>query len=225
MRRTIRAVITALFATAAAMVVTSAAAAQGAWDAPRGTWTAEAGGGIAVPLGITREVQDLGPLAEAAVGYRVHPRVTLRAEGGLSFLQGAPAPAGGRAMPNMTIYHALGGADVLLLGVSSRASLSASLGAGAAVYDTEGYEGTVENPATGTVEGDFNQTWFTGSGRLKLHYVVGTGARIYVAAGARASLADEEETAVFGVFDRAAGSQGTDVVWTLPLSAGVQVRF
>ena len=225
MRRTIRAVTTALLAVAAATAVTSGAAAQGTGDAPPGTWTAEAGGGIALPLGITREVQDLGPTVEGAVGYRVHPRVLLRADASVSFLQGADAPPGGRAMPNLTIYRVHGGAEALLLSPSSRMSVAASLGAGAATYDTEGYERTVENPATGQVEGDFNHTWFTTSGRLKLLYAVSPRADVFVAGAARASLADEDATAVFGVFDPAAGTRGTDVIWTVPVTAGAQLRF
>lgn len=225
MRRTIRAVTTTLLALASAVLVTASASAQAADGPAVGAWTGEAQGGIALPLGITREVQDLGPTVEAAVGYRVHPRVRLRADASVSFLQGADASSAGRPMPNMTIYRVHGGAEVLLLSPSSRMRVAAGLGAGAATYDTEVYERTVENPATGQVEGDFNHTWFTTSGRLKVLYAVAPRADVFVAGAARASLADEDATAVFGVFDPAAGTRGTDVIWTLPVTAGVQLRF
>lgn len=225
MRSIVRAATTLFIAIAAVGLAAGGASAQPTGAGVTDGWTVEAGGGIEIPLGIMSEVQDLGPLAEAAAGYRVHPRVKLRAEGSLSFLQGSPAPSAGRPMPNMTVYRALGGADVRLWSPSSRLDVVASVGAGAATYDTEAYPEPVENPATEEVEADFNQTWFTASGRLKVTYAPAARTRIFVAAGGRATLADADATAVFGVFDPAAGTRGTDAVWALPFGAGVQYRF
>lgn len=225
MRRAIGAWTAAFLVLAGASTVPGPASAQPADAGTPGGWEAGAEAGVEVPLGILSEVQDLGPMAEGAVGYRVHPRVTLRGTGSVAFLEGSQAPSNGRAMPNLRIWRLHVGADVLLWSPSPRTSVVAEVGVGGATYDTEPYEGTVENPVTGEVELDFNHTWLTTGGRLKVEYAVEPRARVFVAGGGRATVADADETAVFGVFDPRAGSRGTDVLWTLPVSAGVEIRF
>lgn len=209
----------------AALLGPGAATAQPADGGAVGDWVVEAGGGIALPLGDLSEVQDLGPAATAAVGYRVHPRVTLRGEGSVSFLGGADAPPAGRAMPDLRIFRFHGGADVLLWAPSSRTEVTVGVGAGAATYDTEAFAEVVENPVTRDVEADFNHTWFTTDGHVTLLYAAGTRTSVFLRGGARATLADADETSVLSVFDPAAAAAGSDVLWTVPVSAGVRVRF
>jgi hypothetical protein len=72
------------------------AAAQ-AVDQP---WAVEGRGGISVPAGDLADVFDVGPSFGLRVGYRVHPRVTLRVDGDVGILSGADDLATGAEAPD-----------------------------------------------------------------------------------------------------------------------------
>lgn len=185
----------------------------------------EASGGVALPLGDLGDVQDPGPAVEVGGGYWIHPRVAVRADGSLEFLEGSDAPEGGRAMPDMNVLRFHGGVDVIVLSPRPELTVLAGAGAGAAVYDTDRFAEPVFNPATNEPEADFNETYFTSSGRLKVVYTVKPRIGVFGSGGARVSFADADDTALFGAFDPDLAEEDTDLLWTIPVSAGVEVRF
>lgn len=185
----------------------------------------EGSGGVALPMGDLADVQDLGGTAELAAAYWVHRRVAVRVDGSLDFLRGADAPSGGRTMPDMTVLRVHGGVEVLLVSPSPRFRVTAGLGGGVAVYDTDEFGEPVFNPATDEPEADFNQAYATSSGRLKLAYAASSRIAVFASGGARLSFADAEDTALFAAFDPGLGESGSDLLWTVPVTAGVEMRF
>lgn len=199
--------------------------AQTADFGERGRGFVEASPGVAFPLSDLGDVQDPGPAASLGGTYWVHPRVGVRLAGGIAFLRGADAPSGGRAMPDMRVLSAEGGVDVALIPPTSRFRMTAGVGGGFAIYDTDQFAEPIFNPATDQADADFHQAYPTVSGRLKFAYAVEPRIAVFAAGGARLGFADGTETALFSAFAPAVGEEGADLLWTVPATAGVEVRF
>lgn len=192
-------------------------------------FSVDARGGIAVPVGDLGDVADVGPTFGAGVAYRIHPRVSIRADADLEFYGGADfeaASAEQASAPDLSLWHFGGGVeyDVTRAG-ASRWNVTANVGLGATTIDTDPFvEGPVENPETGETEADFNATYFTASGGLRLGYRVHERVDVYGGAQLFMTFADEEETAVFSALSPTEVN-AFDRTTSVPLTLGVRLTF
>lgn len=127
----------AALAVAALLVAVVPLAAAGQSEVPR--WVLEVRAGASSPKGDIGDVTDDGQLVAAAVGYRVFPRVTLRAEGTLQNLErgGDPAELGGTLGPDVELWHYMGVASLELTDpVRSRWEVVVHGGAGGTLVES-----------------------------------------------------------------------------------------
>lgn len=77
-------------------VLASGVQTTAAQEADDSQWTFDGRGGATVPVGDFSDlpVDDLGTALGAGIGYRVHPRVTLRVDGDVEVFTGDPASTG-----------------------------------------------------------------------------------------------------------------------------------
>lgn len=220
-----RSLVVTAMAGALALLAWTPVEAQMGGPEPVGTLSVEGRGGIGLPMDDLSEVADLGPAVGAGVAYRLHPRVRIRADGDLELLDGAATPAGRPVMPELRAWHFSGGAEVDVLPRAGRVGLSANLGGGVTVFDTEEFAEPVFNPATDDPEADFNATYGTATGGLRVAYSVTPRVDAFVDGRVYLIFADEDETALFNAFDPAVPAQGFDKAWIVPVRAGVRASF
>ncbi|MFW6193350.1 MAG: hypothetical protein ACOC83_07670 [Gemmatimonadota bacterium] len=197
------------------------AAAQ-AVDQP---WTVEGRGGISVPAGDLADVFDVGPSFGAGIGYRVHPRVTLRVDGDVGILSGADDLATGTEAPDTRLWHYNGGVEVELTEPgASRWNVTANLAGGATTFDGDDFEPAVTNPATGESVTDFSETYFTANGGLKVGYDVTPSVNVFAGGQWYLAFTDEEDTAVFSALSPSE-IDAFDTASEIPVVVGVRASF
>lgn len=205
------------------------AQAQGMMEDGMSALSVDARGGIAVPMGDLGDLADVGPTVGIGVAYRVSPRLSVRVDGDLDLYSGADFGATSAAQPSapdMTLWHYSGGLqyDVTEPG-SSGLSVSANVGAGATIVDTDPFVGgPVENPETGEIEADFNETYFTANGGVRIGYAVHDRVDVYGGAQWYVTFADEEHTAVFSALSPTEAN-AFDRAYSVPLTLGVKLKF
>lgn len=189
----------------------------------------DARGGIAVPVSELGDVADVGPTVGIGVAYRVHPRVSIRADGDLDLYGGADFDAVSAeqpAAPDMTLWHFSGGVafDVTAPN-AARWDVDVEAGAGATTVDTDSFVGgAVENPETEELQIDFNQTYFTAHGGVKIGYAVNEMLDVYGGARWYLSFADEQDTAVFSALSPTEVN-AFDQISSVPLTLGLRLKF
>ena len=157
-------------------------------------------GGIALPAGQLNDAFDPGASLGAMVGYQVTSRVSLFGSGDLGLLRGRKIAAGSSEREKgLNLWQYSGGAEVNLLDPGrTRWGVLASLGAGAATYDSK-------------VEGAVSRTRFSTNGGLRVAYRLGQRADAFLGGQSYLIFTDEE-------------LQGADTNWVFPVSAGLKIR-
>lgn len=149
--------------------------------------------------------------------------------GDASFLTGIDGDETGTGLesPDIDVYRYTGGVVGRLTPRESPWSVTANLGAGGVTYDSDEFEGgAVFNPATGERTDDFSQTYFSTTGGLKIGYDLSERLAVFAGGQAYLDFTDEDDTAVFGtVVPAEADADGFDTAWSLPVQAGVKIRF
>lgn len=191
--------------------------------------TVDARGGIAVPVGDLGDLTDVGPTVGLGIAYRVAPRVSIRVDGDLDFYSGADfsaVSAEQTAAPDMTLWHYSAGVEYDFTRPGTQGwQLTANVGLGATIFDTDPFvEEPVENPETGQIEADFNETYFTANGGLKLGYSVHERVSVYGGAQWYMSFTDETDTAVFAALSPTE-AKAFDMAHSVPLTLGVELKF
>lgn len=189
----------------------------------------DARGGIAMPVSDLGDVADIGPTVGIGVAYRVHPRVSIRADGDLDIYSGTDFDAVSAeqpAAPDMTLWHFSGGVEFDVTGPGARRwNVSVDAGAGATTVDTDPFVGgVVENPETGQPELSFNETYFTAHGGVKIGYAVNEMLDVYGGARWYLSFADEQDTAVFSALSPTEVN-AFDQVSSVPLTLGLRLKL
>ena len=180
-----RSALAALGAVAVLTLTTAApATAQGmAGESPRLTFDAR--GGMSVPTGSVSDLADVGPTFGLGVGYNVHPRVTIRADGDVEMLGGAEL-SGGMTAPDVNLWHYNLGVEVELTPPAARRwDVTANLAGGATTWDTDEFAGATDG---------FSETYFTGNGGLKFAYMVARNVNVFVGGQWYLQFTDEAET-------------------------------
>lgn len=191
-------------------------------------WSIDARGGIGVPAGDLSDLADVGPSFGLGVAYKIHPRIALRVDGDLDIYSGADfeSQAAQPQAPDLNLWHYSGGVEFEITRPgASRWDVTANLGAGATTVDGDAFTGgPVENPNTETTEIDFNETYFTANGGLKVGYDVHRNVNVYAGGQWFLTFADEDDTAVF---DPVSGGevQAFDTMSSIPLTLGVKLKF
>lgn len=210
-----------IFAAALFLTAAPADASAQAVDDP---WVIEGRGGISVPAGDLADVYDVGPSFGAGIGYRVHPRVTLRLDGDVSILGGADLTTGAEA-PDTRLWHYNGGVEVELTPpAESRWGVTLNLAGGATTFASDDFAEPLTNPATGESVTDFANTYFSGNGGLKVGYAVSPSVDVYVGGQWHLAFTDEEDTAVFSQLSPTE-IQAFDTASEIPVVAGVRATF
>lgn len=196
----LRRTIGAGFGIAALLLVTpTLTEAQGLSTSPSKV-SFDSRGGIALPAGKLHEVYDPGASVGAMVGYQVTRRVSLFGSGDLGLLRGKKlSPGSSERGDGLNLWQYSGGAEVNLLDPArTRWGVLASLGAGAATYDSK-------------VEGAASRTRFSTNGGLRVAYRLGQRADAFLGGQSYLIFTDEE-------------LQGADTNWVFPVSAGLKIR-
>lgn len=182
---------------AVALVAATAPSADAQSDR---SWLLELQGGAFVPLSPSTwtEAVKTSVGIGAAVGYQLAPRVYLIASGTWGLVTGKE-----EAAPDWDVFgYFISGAYDLTEGKS--VSLLAQLGAGGSTYEL--------NASVGE-----SNTYFAVNGGMKALWHINPKVGLSLNALARASFAKKED---FGSTET-----GTEIIWNLPLTAGVFFRF
>lgn len=182
-------------------------------------------GGVALPTSNVNDFQDLGPAFGLGVEYEVTDRVAVRGSGGVEMFSGADAAdlSGGLAAPDMTLIHfGAGLAFRLSPPDETNWDVSVSIEGGGTSVSTDDFP---EGAVTPEGETDFSNTYFSLSPGLRIGYLFGERFELFFRSQPWFALADSEDTAVFGQFDQSLPADGFEDVWSLPVTAGVQIGF
>lgn len=189
----------------------------------------DARGGISLPVSDLGDVADPGASFGLGATYWVHERIGVRVNGDAGLLTGLDADETGSGFesPDLDLYRYTGGVVARLTPRETRWDVTANLGAGGATYSSDDFAaGTLVNPVTGEAVQDFSSTYFSTTGGLKIGYDVTERVAVFAGGQAYLDFADEEDTAIFGeVAPQEVEPGGFDTAWTIPLQAGVKIRF
>ena len=190
-------------------------AAQGMDGSP---WVVDGRAGASVPAGDMADlnIDDVGLNAGLGVGYRVHPRVTVRADGLFERFSG-DSPAGDALAPSLELYHYNAGVEVELTPPQTgRFDVTASVAGGATTWDTD------EFTADGS-QAELSETYLTASGGLEAGYRVTRTLNVFLGGQWYLQFTDEAETR--GLAQTAGLSEGFDTASTIPVYAGLELSF
>lgn len=191
-----------------------------------GKFSVEGRGGIAVPASDLHEIYDLGPSFGLGAAYYPIRWLGIRVDGDVDILNGKDAAdlSGGTQAPDMRLWHYSAGLEVrpLLAGSTpTRFTIVANIGAGATTIDTDDF-------AAGTIglagAPDFNQTYFSANGGLKVGYDATTRLNVYVGGQAYLMVTDDRDTRTFAQFDTRVDPNGFSTAWTFPVYGGVRFK-
>lgn len=198
-------------------------AAQGMDDSK---WSVDGRAGVTVPTGDLADlnVSDVGPAGGLGIGYEVHPRVTITADGAFELLPGdSPAggsdssPAGDALAPDLRLYHYNAGVEVELTPPETgRFDVTANVAGGATTWDTD------EFTANGT-RAELSETYLTANGGLEAGYRVSRSVNAFVGGQWYMQFTDEAETAPLA--QTADLGEGFDTASTIPVYAGLELSF
>jgi hypothetical protein len=189
----------------------------------------DARGGISLPVSDLGDVADPGASFGLGATYWVSERIGVRVNGDAGLLTGLDADETGSGFesPDLDLYRYTGGVAARLTPRETRWDVTANLGAGGATYSSDDFAaGTLVNPVTGEAVQDFSGTYFSTTGGLKIGYDVTERVAVFAGGQAYLDFADEEDTAIFSeVAPQEVEPGGFDTAWTIPLQAGVKIRF
>ena len=209
-----------------ALLLPNSAAAQrtnrsGTRQEPEKKFMLESAGGIALPASRLADVADPGPNVGLQLGYSINRRLALNLLGDVDFLNGADVSAGTQA-PDMRLWHYGAGLEANLLRPvagrsANRWSLRANIGLGATTFNSDRF-------SAGNAEQDFNHTYFTTGGGLRIGYAVTPRFTTYVGSRAYWMAMDKGDTEALAALNPAK-IRPFDSGWTFPVTAGFSWRM
>lgn len=171
-------------------------------------------GGVNVPTFDIADVADPGPGFGVGLKYAVSDRVFLRANGDFGFHPGADLETGTGTveLPDVNVFHYVGGVGYRLTSAESPFYASVNLGAGAMTLD--------QDPVTEGDEG-ITETYFAINAGGELGYRVNRNVSLFFSPqGDIAFVDDEELDPTDTVFP---GDEEIDTAWVWPFTAGVEI--
>lgn len=195
-------VLTAVMALAAA----GAAEAQVTRDRPL---SFNVRGGVNVPTFDIADVAEAGPSFGVGLKYALSDRFFLRASGDFGFHSGADLVSGGTTveLPDVNVYHYIGGVGYRLTPPDSRLYASVNLGGGAMTLDVD-------------AEGAESFTYFAINAGGEIGYRVSRNVSLFLSPqGDIAFVGDDELDPNDVVFP----DDEIDTAWVWPFTAGVEI--
>lgn len=195
--------------------------------------TLDFAGGVGIPAGDLADFQELGPAFDIGVNIGLHPRFSLRASGGVEFMDGQFPPnstAGDQFdMPDQELIHFNAGAVFHALPDNERVSLNLNLGAGATIWTSRFEEiSVVANGTPGIVEVDVNEIGFGGTAGLDIGYMVSDQVEFFVGGDGHLFIIDDESDSVREL-TLLSSSMGPDDApstgFSFPVAGGVRFHF
>lgn len=193
-------------------------------DAQESPWTVEARGGVAIPVDDLNDFLDPGGTVGIGASYQLNPRLALRVDGDLALLQGDDAPDGA-SLPDMDIWHLGGGIEGQITSPVSPWNITANVGAGASILDSDSFAQPVVNPVTGETADGFTETYFSANGGITVGYELSPQFSVVGGGQAYLIVTDDDDTAIFGQLTPEADPEGFDTAWNFPLHAGFRIHF
>lgn len=189
----------------------------------------DARGGIAIPEGGLKNLVDVGPSVGLGLAYRVHPRVSIRADGQLDLYGGADfdsQTATQSAAPDVNLWHVSGAVEYAVLRAGEGSwNVAVHGGGGITTIDSDSYvDGTVTNPRTQEEEISFLESYFTVNSGLRAGYAVNPMTTVYAGVRWYWVLTDAEDTAGLATLDPGE-LWAFDEAHSLPMTLGVQLSF
>ncbi|MFQ5688992.1 MAG: hypothetical protein ACE5HQ_01805 [Gemmatimonadota bacterium] len=183
-------------------------------------WSFDVRGGVTVPVGDLDDVMDSGATIGAGLAYFLNPRLALRLDGNVDFLQAGSATNPGA--PDMNIYRIMGGLELHLVDPSSSdVSLSVNLLAGAATLDSD--EFSFDRPdGTKILAAQLNETYFTFDGGVRLGVNASQWVNIFVGGDVNVIFGDSDDSAFMAEFF---GVDPFDTIVTIPIQGGIRINF
>lgn len=174
-------------------------------------------GGVVLPTGDLADSHDVGPTAGIGLAYRIHPRIALRADGAIDWLQTAEL-SNGVTTPDLRLWHYNAGVEFDMLPQRiEHWSLTTNVGAGATTFDMD------ELQLMGETGADFSETYFSVNGGAEVGYNVNRYLEFFLGAQTNVMFADEQDTAFLN--DVGSELDGFGTVVSLPIYAGASFSF
>lgn len=178
----------------------------------------ESQGGITLPASRLADVASAGPNVGLKLAYQVRSSLTVNLVGDVDFLNGERLQSATRA-PDMRLWHyGLGVEKQLLPAGMRKVSVAANLAAGATTFASDEFAA-----GSGGLR-DFNHTYFTTSGGLRVGYTLSRKITTFVGGRAYWMNTDKEDTAAFAALDPDR-VRAFDSAWAIPVVAGVNVKL
>jgi hypothetical protein len=205
----------AVLAAAAALTVALVSPAQGQVS-PDQPFSVNVRGGVNVPTFDIADVADPGPSFGVGLKYAVSDRIFLRANGDFGFHPGAELGSGAGAveLPDVDVFHYIGGAGYRLTPAESPFYASVNLGAGAMTLDVD-----VQDPAPGA---ETSFTYFAINAGGELGYRLSRNISLFFSPQGDIAFVDDED---LDPNDVVFPDDTIDTAWVWPFTAGVEVTF
>lgn len=187
--------------------------------------TTDFSGGVAIPAGDVSDAVKLGPGFIIGLNFRVHDRVSIRAEGGADIWQGEDFSTATEPTfegPDLTLTRLDGGLvfHVVSADQSDGFWVTADVGAGVHILTSDRFERQIR--ANDVTIIDVSSAYFGAKGGLDFGYQFTDQVSAFVAGDAYLTMADEEDTA--GYVD-VPGVAPFETLWSLPITAGLKFHF
>ena len=199
---------------------------------PHAAQAQRAGGGsnpfdIDARAGVTLPASDIGDVADpgASFGlgltYWFHHRLGVRLNGDLGLLSGLDADETGTSSesPDIDVWRYTLGIVGRITPPASRWDITANLGAGGVSYSSDEFEG---GPVAGQ---DLSETYFSGTGGVRIGYDVTPSIGLFVGAQAYYDFLDEDDTAAFAQAVPSEVDEGLESGWTFPIQGGIKIKL
>lgn len=187
--------------------------------------TTDFSGGIAIPAGDVSDAVKVGPGFTVGLNFRVHDRVSIRAEGGADLWQGEdfstttePSFEG----PDLTVTRLDAGLvfHALTPDQTDGFWVDADVGAGVHILTSDRFERQIrENRVTIL---DVSSAYFGAKGGLDFGYRFTDQISAFVGGDAYLTLADEEDTDGYSDIP---GVSPLETIWSFPVTAGLKFHF
>lgn len=188
--------------------------------------TTDLGGGVAIPGGDMSDAVKLAPAFTVGLNFRVHDRVSIRAEGGADLYPGEefstptnPSFVG----PDLTLTRLDAGLVFHALTAEQTEGfwVDADVGAGVHILTSDRFEQNVR-AALGPTIIDISTAYFGAKGGLDFGYRFTDQISAFVGGDAYLTMADEEDTAGYAAFP---GVSPMETIWSFPVTAGLKFHF
>lgn len=221
--------LTILAAAAALAWLPAQGEAQGFGTDEASKFEIDARGGVSIPVSDLGDIADPGASFGLGANYWFNERIGVRVNGDAALLTGLDADETGTGLesPDVDLYRYTGGVVARITPPENRWDVTANLGAGGATYSSDDFVGgPLVNPVSGEAVEDFSETYFSTTGGVKVGYDVTDRVTVFAGGQAYLDFADEDDTAIFNqVAPADVDADGFDTSWTIPIQAGVKLKF